>query len=114
MDFPPATPAEIEEARQLVAYDWLVSKSWNRLHFAELTGEQLAAMFDDRCLWTDVRLACGQTAAYVSIPGWFTRMGALRCIGCCRAKGYPPGKGSPKNDDRCRELLGLPAKGERT
>lgn len=113
MDLPPPTAAEIEEARGLVAYDWLVTRAWNRLHFADLTNDQLAEMYDWRQLHGRFRLACGRTAKYVSIPGLFTRMGAMRCVGCCRAKGYPPGKGSPKNDDQCRELLELPAKGER-
>jgi hypothetical protein len=108
IDLPPPTAAEIEEARNLVAYDWLVSRAWNRLHFAELTTDQLAAMYDDRCLWTNIRLACGRTAAYISIPGVFTRLGAPRCLGCCRALNYSPGNGSPKNDPACRALLGLP------
>lgn len=54
-----------------------------------------------------VKLSCGRTAAVVTIPGLFTRMGALRCEGCCRATGMPQGKGSPKNDDACRQLLEL-------
>jgi hypothetical protein len=58
-----------------------------------------------------IRLACGRVAEGLWIPGMFTRMGAERCKGCCRALGYPQGKGSPKNDDACRVLLGLPAGG---
>jgi hypothetical protein len=103
------TPEQrIAEARALVAYDWIVSRAWNRLHFVDLSDDQLLDMFEYRQIWSPLRLACGRTAAYVSIPGVFTRMGAMRCLGCCRAKGYPPGKGSPTNDPACRELLGLP------
>ena len=98
---------EIDEARTLVENDWLVTRTWNALHFAELTDEQAAAMFEDRSVTDSVRLACGHTVGYVSIPGVLTRMGAMRCSGCCRAKGYPVGKGSPKNDPACRALLGL-------
>lgn len=101
------TEQRIEEARLLVAYDWLVSRSWNRLHFAELSDSRLSDMFEYRQIWEPVRLACSRTAAYVSIPGWSTRMGATRCARCCKVKGYPLGKGSPKNDMACRALLGL-------
>lgn len=102
---PPPTPEEIEEARKLVAFDWLVSRKWNVLHFAELTDKQLAEMYDWRQLDGPIRLACNRTAAWVSIPGVFTRMGAMRCSRCCRVKGYPEGKGSPKNDTVCRTIL---------
>jgi hypothetical protein len=104
-------PAEVEEARRLVDQDWLVTRAWNRLHHATLTNDQLQVMYDDRFLTAPVKLTCGRTAAYVSIPGILTRIGAERCIGCCTALGYPQGAGSPKNVDACREVLGLPASG---
>ena len=91
----------------LVRADWLVSKSWNRLHFAELTPGQALELGGEGWLGGPVRLACGRVAAGVSVPGVFTRMGGQRCTGCCRALGLPPGKGSPKNDQACRALLGL-------
>lgn len=104
-----AASVPLAEIRTMVAYDWLVSRAWNRLHFAELDATQLEALDEDRLMVGGVRLSCGRTAAYISIPGFFTRMGAPRCTGCCRALGYPQGIGSPKNDDACRALLGLPA-----
>ena len=58
-----------------------------------------------------VRLACGQVASALRIPGIFSRGGfgggLPRCKGCCRALGGPEGNGSPKNDDRWRKILGL-------
>lgn len=99
------TTQEIEEARALVAYDWLVSRAWNVLHFADLTEDQLMDMFEWRQLDGPIRLACNRTAAWVSIPGVLTRMAAMRCTRCCKAKGLPPGKGSPKNDNACRAIL---------
>lgn len=98
-----------QHALGIIRCDWLVSRSWNRLHFADLSPEDAAGIIDDGGRAGPVQLACGRTAAYVCIPGMFTRMGAQRCTGCCRAVGYPPGKGSPKNDEACRAILGLPA-----
>lgn len=92
----------------LVRYDWLVSRAWNRLHHATFTDDQLDDVAEyGMAVRGPVRLSCGRTASFVSIPGFITRMGALRCTGCCRALGYPVGKGSPKNDDACRALIGL-------
>jgi hypothetical protein len=98
----------------LARYDWLVSKSWNRLHWADLSGlssEDKQATADYWGVSVPVRLACGRTAASLWIPGIFSRMGAPRCAGCCRALGYPAGIGSPKNSDGCRKMLGLPVAG---
>jgi len=101
---------DAEIAAEFVAIgrlDWYVTRSWNRLHWADLSEEQQS---DIPAMWAvegPVRLACGRTAAYLAIPGMFSRMGAMRCTGCCRALGYPPGKGSPKNDPACRVILGL-------
>ncbi len=100
---------DIDYLRDLTRYDWLVSRAWNRLHFADLTDAQLGELEDETWIAGPVRLACGRTAAGVGIPGIATRMGALRCTGCCRATGLPEGKGSPKNDHACRVLLGLEA-----
>jgi hypothetical protein len=97
-----------EHALAIIRLDWLVSRSWNRLHHADLSPQDAADLIDEGGLDGPVRLSCGQTAAWVSIPGVFTRMGAERCTGCCRALGYAAGKGSPKNDDAIRPLLGLP------
>ena len=101
-------PTTAEHALAIIKYDWLVSRSWNRLHWADLTPEDAVEIIDDGGLEEPVKLACGRTAAYVCIPGVFSRMGAQRCTGCCRALGYSPGKGSPKNDHALRAVLGLP------
>lgn len=95
------TPAE---ARDLVMWDWLVSSTWNRLHHAALTDDQLTELVDD-CHTPDVTLTCGRRAKRVGIPGVFTRMGAPRCQRCCDRLGYPHGIGSPKNDDACRVII---------
>jgi len=103
----------LEDPQEFISigrYDWYVSRSWNRLHWAEIGSEYWAGIAMDWCVTEPIRLACGRTAAWLSIPGMFTRMGAQRCTGCCRVLGYPVGKGSPKNDDACRRILGLPVK----
>ena len=100
-----------EHALAIIRYDWLVSRSWNRLHHADLSPEDAVEIIDAGGLDGPVRLSCGRTAAYVSIPGVFTRMGAVRCTGCCKVLRYPEGTGSPKNVDAIRVILGLPASG---
>lgn len=50
--------------------------------------------------------ACGVDGDW-SIPGMGSRMGSMRCGKCCTVMGFPPGKGSPKNDDACRPLVEL-------
>lgn len=104
---------ERHEIRALIDYDWLVTTTWEVLHHASgLTDDQLGAMDDDGQLSGPVRLDCGRTVVFVSIPGLFSRMGKPRCKRCCRATGMPEGDGSPKNDDACRKLLGLPVEPE--
>jgi hypothetical protein len=92
---------------RLAKADWLVTKSWNRLHHVNLSHSDYTDLMDQGYLDGPVRLACGRSAAWVSIPGVLTRLGASRCTGCCRATGLPPGVGSPKNDDACRAILGM-------
>lgn len=110
-------PVTLESAEEFISIgklDWFVSKSWNKLHAVrgtDWTGEHRADMEQEWAVLSPVRLACGRVAASLWIPGMFSRMGAERCKGCCRALGYPTGKGSPKNDDACRVMLGLPADG---
>ncbi len=95
--------------RALTRVDWVVSRSWNRLHHVVLTDEQCGEMEDETRVEGPVRLACGRTAASIRIPGLFIRMGADRCVGCCRVTGLPLGTGSPKNSIPCRRrrILGL-------
>ena len=94
----------------IIRADWCVSKSWNRLHalpHGPWTLEHWEDITWEWALCHPVRLACGRVAAMAFIPGVFSRMGLPRCVGCCRALGYPEGKGSPKNDPECRLILGL-------
>jgi hypothetical protein len=100
-----ATDAEVEEARTLIAYDWLSPKHGRLLHFADLTEEQLANIWDYRAILFNVALACNRKAKWLSIPGISARIAFARCPRCCKVKGYPEGKGSPKNDTACRVLL---------
>lgn len=99
-----------DEFISIARYDWLVTRRWTVLH-AVRDEEWTDAHRDDmaRC-WqveTPVRLACGQTAAMLIIPGMISRMTLPRCARCCRALGYPRGTGSPKNSDEIRAMLGL-------
>lgn len=95
----------VDEFLEIGRYDWYVTQSYNRLHYAELDDEQKSYIPEYWAIPVPVRLACGRTASRLAIPGIFTRMAAQRCTGCCRALGYPLGKGSPKNDPGCRAVL---------
>jgi len=93
--------------RGYVKLDWLYFGRYNRLH--------APADYDvDEFNWRaeNVTLACGRHTATAWIPGVFSRMETPRCAQCCDALGLPRGVGSPKNDDECRVLLGLPVKEE--
>ena len=100
---------------ELAHLDWLVPyPRWRFLHAVPEDRWTDQHREDMAYLWhveTPVRLACGQVAKVLRIPGIFSRGGfgggLPRCSGCCRALGGPPGNGSPKNDDRWRKLLGL-------
>lgn len=81
---------------ELAEWDWVVLPSWGKLHHP--------AEFSDLCGESEGVTSCGRRGILV-IPGIFTRMGAARCSRCCDKLGYPHGKGSPKNDDRCRPLV---------
>lgn len=94
---------ELTEWQQIVRFDWVVTRTWNRLHHVDLSSEQWASWGPGEPFPGPIRLSCGRTAAVIIVPGFVTRMGAMRCVGCCRAVGYPAGKGSPKNSG-----LGVP------
>jgi hypothetical protein len=89
-------------------YDWYVTATGTVLHavtaFTQVHREDMAR---DWAVLHPVRLACGQMAAGVFIPGLFTRGNAMRCRKCCRKLRFPEGEGSPKNDPECRKILGL-------
>lgn len=105
--------ALLEDPGQFIAigqYDWYETKAGKFLHWAVIGNEYYAGIAMDWAVTEPIRLACGRTASYLCIPGMMTRMGAERCKDCCRVLGLPEGKGSPKNDDACRAILGLEVK----
>jgi hypothetical protein len=108
-----AGAAELEDPAEFMTlsrFDWLVTRRNRFLHAvrdSEWTGAHRADMAADWVVTTPVRLACGQVARSVMIPGVFSRMGLPRCRGCCRALGYAEGPGSPKNASGLRKRLGL-------
>jgi hypothetical protein len=98
-------PDGIATLTEYARFDWVVFGTWDRLH----NPAEFAVDVDEWCC-RDVTTACGLRRERAFIPGIFTRMGAERCSHCCDRSGYPRGKGSPKNDDGCRALLGLPTR----
>lgn len=91
-----------EELLLLAEWDWVITDVGECLH-------HLAA-FDDpiqagKSWGGSGTTSCGRHSLWLMIPGYFTRGGARRCGRCCKAVGYPPGYGSPKNDDACRPLV---------
>ena len=44
----------------------------------------------------------------LTIPGLGSRMEDPRCASCCDRLNLPHGNGSPKNDKKCRDALGMP------
>jgi hypothetical protein len=93
----------------VAANDWLTDTAGPLLHAppAAWTAEQRDDMDADWSVQHPVTFACGQQAAGAWIPGLLSRLGAERCPGCCDTLGYPQGTGSPKNNETCRQLLGL-------
>lgn len=84
-------------------YGWLVSTTWDRLHYVPcVTFETWDGWWDSPNVpsWfaSTVTAVCGQTFR-ADLPGMFSRMGCKRCWHCCRALGLPQGKGAPVNDD---------------
>ncbi len=101
-----------EDPRQfliIASYDWLVTKSGDRLHAPprNLTEAQRELISYNWMIEGPVEIPCGRTVTELSIPGMFTRMSAQRCEQCCKVTGMPAGQGSPKNDHPCRLHLGL-------
>jgi len=93
-------PIDPLSSRRVVEWDWVVTaKSYGVLHCpTEWEDPEYHAYVDDGAT------ACGLRGEFV-IPGVFSRMGKERCKKCCKKVGFPPGKGSPKNDDSCRPLV---------
>lgn len=89
---------------ELAQLDWVIFTGATRLHALGSLEDPVAADFD----WSGWGFtACGRRS-WLSIPGLFSRMGLQRCYHCCRILGFPQGEGSPKNDDVCRKIMGLP------
>lgn len=87
-------------SRRTVEWDWIVTaKSYGVLHCPIKWDDPEYEAHDERAV-----TACGLRGWFV-IPGVFSRMGKQRCKKCCKKVGFPPGKGSPKNDDSCRPLV---------
>lgn len=99
--------------RQLAKYDWVIPFKGSKLHAVKFAASSMLVDYEDWDEQTELTLACGRKTTAM-IPGMFTRMGAPRCKQCCAAMKYPQGTGSPKNDDACRLILGLPVKGTMT
>lgn len=89
-----------ERFREIIRRDWLYYARHRILHAPaefEVVGWHAE----------NVTFACGRKASSANVPGIFSRLKLTRCAQCCDRLGYPRGVGSPKNDDQCRELLGL-------
>ena len=91
----------LEGSGEIAEWDWITSSRSEYLHAPEDWHDPEYGAYDEHA-----RTACGNRGWY-SIPGLFSRMGAERCRRCCKARGYPTGTGSPKNDDECRPLVEL-------
>lgn len=89
----------LEGSGAIAEWDWIVSGEGSKLHAPEDWVDPQYDAYDEHAY-----TACGRRGWY-SIPGVFSRMGLDRCKRCCKARGYPPGKGSPKNDHACRPLV---------
>lgn len=100
-----------QEFIELARHHWLVTPRGNRLHSADITEEHWAGIAEEWAITDPVQLACGRWVNWIGIPGVLSRMGVERCRACCRATGLPEGTGSPKNDQACRAILGLPRSG---
>ncbi len=106
MSAAPGTDVGRDSFARLTALDWLVLGAGGRLHAPdEATADMMGQIvFDGEAVWG--RVLCGRSGD-LYIPGLLSRMGAWRCQGCVRRSGFPAGVGSPRNDARCRALLGL-------
>lgn len=96
----------------LADLDWLITTHGDQLHHATLTRElhteceEWGGLYD-----VPLTLDCGIKVTTVHIPAVIARLACQRCTRCCRKNGLPAGKGSPKNSDECRRILGMPACG---
>jgi len=98
-----------EEFRIIGERDWWITRSGNYLHSAQVDYYSFSKYGN---VGGRGITACGRRTE-LWIPGIFSRMGLLRCSRCCRILGYPEGRGSPKNDERCRLLVEKRLAGQR-
>ena len=91
--------------REGATLDWTYTDTTTRLH-ALAEGQPDV----DEWRYEGVKFACGRTpkGGLAWVPGIFSRMYMPRCALCCDRTGLPRGVGSPKNDDACRLILGMP------
>jgi hypothetical protein len=91
------------EWRQIAEWDWTwLDDGEDEVIHAVQTLDNEATADDD---WHGIgKTECGKSGE-LWIPGLFDRMSAWRCSACCKATGMPPGRQSPKNDDRCRPVV---------
>jgi hypothetical protein len=85
--------------REIAEWDWVWLGAGNVLHaVADVTNDA------DEDWYGEGKTECGQSGV-MTIPGLFSRMGAIRCVRCCKATGMPQGEQSPKNVDACRPIV---------
>lgn len=93
------TGVNLEGSGEVAEWDWIITLRGDRLHAPQQWEDPHYDASDEHA-----QTACGRSGWYM-IPGVFARMGCDRCKRCCALRGYPEGKGSPKNDDTCRPLV---------
>lgn len=95
-------PRDRNALEEFATWDWLITPGGSTLHALRAFDDPAEA----NALWGGWgRTACGRHDVWLMIPGYGDRMAMPRCLQCCRAKGWPPGKGSPKNDQALRPLV---------
>jgi hypothetical protein len=79
---------------------WLVAGKERRLHAIrghDLPAETMRAAIDD-VRPVPARAVCGLRRRWW-MPGLYSRLGRRRCMPCCRALVFPPGYGTPVNEN---------------
>ena len=97
-------------------YDWLIDYTRPESSDVKLHAPNLLMVVHYEQWWDEgenygevygpAPALCGESGEW-SIPGVGSRMCVPRCERCCELSGFPAGVGSPKNDQTCRELLGM-------
>lgn len=98
-----ASPPQPRKAlSELAEWDWVYGAhdGYRVLHHPT---KYNAATMEEQCAAL-ATTSCGVRALW-EIPGFLSRMDALRCDECCDRLGWPRGQGSPKNDNALRPLV---------